>query len=105
MLRMSPQIVQFLTMELKSETAEFSTFVLDYQDLFSTTPDHTSLVYHDIPTQGPPICVPPRKVPAHYRIEVERKVQHMLEQGVIAESSSPWMASAVFVPKKSVYLY
>ena len=83
------------------ESAEFSAVVSEYQDLFSTTPGYTSLAYHYIPTQGPPIRVPPRRVPAHYRTEVERQIQQMLEQGVITESSSPWMAPAVFVPKKS----
>ena len=83
------------------QTAEFSGVISEYQDLFSTTPGHTSLACHHIPTQGPPIRVPPRRVPAHYRNEVERQIQQMLEQGVITESSSPWMAPAVFVPKKS----
>jgi len=54
------------------------------------------------PTQCPPIRVPPRRVPARYRTEVERQVQQMLEQGVITESSSPWMALA---PKKSGELH
>ena len=48
-----------------------------------------------------PLDVSPRRVPAHYREEVERKLEEMLQQGVIEESSSPWMAPAVFVPKKS----
>ena len=46
--------------------------------------------------------IPPRRVPAHYRDEVDKQIQVMLEQGIIIEeSSSPWMAPAVFVPKKS----
>jgi len=45
--------------------------------------------------------MPPRQVPAHYRSEVERQIKQILDQGVIIESSSPWMAPAVFIPKKS----
>ena len=45
--------------------------------------------------------VPPRRVPTHYRKEVEQLIHSMLEQDIITESSSPWMAPAVFVPKKS----
>ena len=45
--------------------------------------------------------VPPRRIPAHYRETVEKQIHQMLEQGVIEESCSPWMAPAVFVPKKS----
>lgn len=40
-------------------------------------------------------------MPAHYREEIERQIQSMLDLGIIEESSSSWMAPAVFVPKKS----
>ena len=36
-----------------------------------------------------------------YRETVEKQIHHILEQGIIEESCSPWMAPAVFVPKKS----
>ena len=75
--------------------------VAEYQDLFRTTPGVTEEAYHFIPTTGNPVKVPPRRVPAHYREEVDRQIRTMLEQGIIEESSSPWMAPAVFVPKKS----
>ena len=45
--------------------------------------------------------VPLRRIPANYRAEVERQIQTMLEEGIIEESSSPWMAPAVFVRKKT----
>ena len=75
--------------------------VAEYKDLFRTTPGVTEEACHFIPTTGNPVKVPPRRVPAHYREEVDRQIRTMLEQGIIVESSSPWMAPAVFVPKKS----
>ena len=83
-----------------------STVVDKFKDLFCTTPGHTSVSSHHISTKGspirvPPRCVPPRCVPAHYRNEVEQQINQMLTQGIISESSSPSMAPAVFVPKKS----
>ena len=82
-------------------TTTFSNIINQYKHLFCTTPGKTSRAYHHIPTKGHPIRVPPRRVPAHYRSEVERQINEMLEQGIITPSSSPWMAPAVFVPKKS----
>ena len=69
-----------------------------YRDLFRT-PGVTEAAYHFIPTTGNPDKVPPRRVPAHYREEIDHQIQTMLEQGIIEESSSPWMAPAVFLPK------
>ena len=45
--------------------------------------------------------IPPCKIPAHHRETVEKQIHYMLEQGIMEESCSPWMAPAVFVPKKS----
>ena len=79
--------------------------VAEYKDLFCTTPGHTSVACHHIPTKGSSIRVPPRCIPAHYRSEVERQLNQMLKQDIITESSSPWMTPAVFVPKKSSELH
>lgn len=78
-----------------------SSIVESNRDLFRTTPGATSVAHHYIPTEGSPVRVPPRRIPAQYRVEVERQIDEMLKQGIIKESSSPWMAPAVFVPKKS----
>ena len=79
----------------------FQTVIEEYQSLFRTTPGVTEAACHYIPTTGNPVRVPPRRIPAHYRQEVETQINTMLQQGIIEESSSPWMAPAVFVPKKS----
>ena len=85
----------------KCQSAPLTTMVAQYKDLFSITPGHTSVACHHIPTKGSPVRVPPRRVPAHYRSEIERQINQMLRQDIISESTSPWMAPAVFVPKKS----
>ena len=79
----------------------FRQLMEEYKDLFCTTPGKTTYDCHYIPTKGPPIRVPRRCIPGHYRQEVVRQIDLMLSLGVIKESSSPWMASTVFVPKKS----
>ena len=72
----------------------------EYNNLFRCSPGVTDLSHHHIPTTGNPIRILPRRIPAHYKKEVEEQLQQMLEKGVIQESSSPWMAPAVFVQEK-----
>ena len=82
-----------------------SSVIREYEHLFRTTPGCTEKAYHFILTTGNPVRIPPRRIPAHYRMEVNRQIQTMLEQNIIEESSSPWMAPAVFVLKKSCDLW
>lgn len=79
----------------------FSAIIEEYRDLFRTTPGATELAQHFIPTTGNPVRVPPRRIPNQFREEVEKQIEEMLELGIIVESSSPWMAPAVYVRKKS----
>ena len=79
----------------------FEVVVEEFKDLFRMSPRVTFKAQHYIPTTGNPVRVPPRQIPAHYRDEVEQQIQEMLDLGIIEESSSPWMAPAVFVRKKS----
>ena len=73
----------------------------EYKYLFRSVPGATTLAYHHIPTTENPIRVPPRRIPGHYKQEIEQQIREMLHQGIIEESCSPWMAPAVFVRKKS----
>ena len=80
----------------KCPKSNLTIIVEEYKHLFSIQPDTTFAALHYIPTKGPPIRVPPRRIPAHYHEEVEKQIQDMLSQGTIEKSSSPWMAPAVF---------
>eukprot|EP00731_Ephydatia_muelleri_P002618 Em0001g2618a len=79
----------------------FVDLLQSFKDLFKSTPGKTTLTHHLIPTTGSPLKVPPRRVPAEYRAEVEGLLKEMLQEGIIEESSSPWMAPAVYVKKKT----
>ena len=81
---------------------EFRQLIEEYNDSLCTT----GKIKHDfhyiyISTKGPPICAPPRLIPGYYQDEVIYQLELMLSQGVIKESSSPWMAPIAFVPKNS----
>ena len=84
----------------KCEHTDLSQVVNEFADLFKTKPGMTTAECHYIPTSGCPVKVPPRRIPVHYREEVQQQLQDMLNQGIIEESSSPWMAPMVFVHKK-----
>ena len=63
--------------EVKYDTppapAELRDLVKKFEVLFSTGPGSTTIAYHTIPTADhPPVRDPPRRVPAHYRAEIER---------------------------------
>ena len=72
-----------------------------HKQLFITRPGKAEGTYHYIPTSGCPVKVPPRRIPAHYKEEVETLIQTMLDNHIIEPSSSPWMSPAVFVRKKT----
>ena len=79
----------------------FNSVVKEFSDLLSTHPGVTKAATHHINTVGPPARVPPRRIPAHFQEEVEHQIRNMLQKGRIEESSSPWMAPAVYVRKKT----
>ena len=81
--------------------SELSTVVQEILPLFCTKFGYTNLAQHFIPTSGVPGKILPRRIPAHYRQDVEEQLQEMLTEGIITESSSPWMAPMVFVKKKT----
>ena len=78
-------------------TDSLSLLLNEYQELFRTSPGCTTAAEHFIPTSGTPVKVPPRRVPANYRVEVERQSEEMLAEGIIEKSSNAWLAPAVFV--------
>ena len=64
------------------------------------SPGSTTVAQHFIPTSDTPVRVPPHRIPANYHIVVEKQIQTMLKEGIIEESSSPWLVSSCSVGHK-----
>ncbi|KRZ54044.1 Retrovirus-related Pol polyprotein from transposon [Trichinella nativa] len=88
-------------LDLPSCAETYQNIVSSFKNIFRTTPGLTSVIEHQIWTVGSPIKVPPRRVPEAFRADVEKQLQEMLKQGIIEPSNSPWMAPALYTPKKS----
>ena len=74
----------------------FMATVRKFKNLFITKPGTTTVTSHHITTTGPPVHVPPRRIPAHFRDEVELQIRQLLHNGSIVESCSPWLAPALY---------
>ena len=96
---------QSTTLEMPEHTPGLKSILAQYKQLFVRKPGKAEGTYHYIPTSGSPVKIPPRRIPAHYKEEVENQIenqiQSMLANHTIEESSSPWMSPAVFVKKKT----
>ena len=79
----------------------FEETVRQARDQFVKTPWLTKLACHQIDTVGSPTRVPPRRIPAHLQQEVQEQMNDMLKKGIIVESSSSWLAPAVYTRKKA----
>uniref|UniRef100_A0A5S6QUI8 Uncharacterized protein n=1 Tax=Trichuris muris TaxID=70415 RepID=A0A5S6QUI8_TRIMR len=79
----------------------FKAVVTEFKRLFGTKPGFTNVCEHAIPADGPPVRVPPRRVPMQYREAVENQLEVTLRQGIIRRTQSPWLAAAVCTLKKS----
>ncbi|KAL5496544.1 hypothetical protein EMCRGX_G012850 [Ephydatia muelleri] len=79
----------------------FEETVRQARDRFVKTPWLTKLACHQIDTVGSPTRVPPRRIPAHFQQEVQEQMNDMLKKGIIVESSSSWLAPAVYTREKT----
>ena len=84
------------------QVGNLQTVVHEFQEIFQTSGKTDASYYYYIPTTGPPLCVPPICIPIYYHEEVLKQLQSMLDQGIIKQSSSPWMAPAFFVRKNQI---
>ena len=74
----------------------------EHQMLFTTQLGSTKITEHVIDTaDAPPVRVPPRPIPFHYKKQVHDQLQEMMKAGIIQPSKSPWSAPAVYVPKSN----
>ncbi|CAM5135623.1 unnamed protein product [Natator depressus] len=68
--------------------------------MFSATPGQTKWAYHSIDTgNARSIRAQPYRVSPQAKTAIERKIQDMLQMGVICPSNSAWAFPVVLVPK------
>ena len=91
-----PQFGKGPEFDIPSCMAELTGVIERYKHLFSTVPGSTNMAFHTIETaDNAPIRVPPRRIPAHFRDEIQNQLQDMLARNIIRVNSSPWLAPAV----------
>ena len=87
----------------QSQKAALNKLLGEYRDVFSKEGDpisSTSLVEHEIYTEGPPVRLPFRRQNPLVRAQEQSQVKEMLRDGVIRSFISPWASPVVMVMKK-----
>lgn len=90
----------------KEEYDSLMTICREFSDIFHLEGDKlscTNAVYHEIyvnpATQ--PINERPYRLPFKHKQEIDKQIQKLQEENIIAPSRSPWNAPLLVVPKKS----
>ena len=87
----------------ESQKEALNKLLRKYKDVFSKEGDpisSTSLVEHEIYTEGPPVRLPFRRQNPLVRAQEQSQVKEMLRDGLIRSSISPWASPVVMVKKK-----
>ena len=87
----------------QSQKAALNKLLGEYRDVFSKEGDpisSTSLLEHEIYTEGPPVRLPFCRQNPLVRAQEQSQVKEMLRDGVIRSSISPWASPVVMVKKK-----
>ena len=87
----------------QNQKAALNKLLGEYRYVFSKEGDpisSTSLVEHEIYTEGPPVRLPFRQQNPLVRAQEQSQVKEMLRDGVIRSSISPWASPVVMVKKK-----
>ena len=62
-----------------SQDPDFKAILEKHKELFCNIPGKTTATEHYIPTTGNPVKIPPRRIPANCRAEVEQPISSMLQ--------------------------
>ena len=85
----------------ESDSKQIFDILASFPDVFNEGLGHTSVLSHHINTgNSTPIRQYPRRLPFHFRGEIDKQVKDMLQQGVVRPSTSPWASPVVLVKKK-----
>ena len=87
----------------QSEKEKLMKLINEFSDIFASQGCEfgcTSVVKHEIKTEGPPVRQQVRRIPVALKNVVDREVEKMLKLGVVRPSQSPWSSPTVMVRKK-----
>ena len=85
--------------EVKKELIQL---IGEYKDVISELPGQTNVIQHEIKVNSDSyLKQKPYQVPYHYRKDVEKEIQLLLDNGLIQKSQSPYASPIVIVKKKN----
>lgn len=75
-----------------------------FKDLFITKLGTTTVTSHHITTTEPPVCLPPRRIPAHFQDKVEVQICPLSQRAWMISSFIPAMAAVYGMNQFRYYL-
>ena len=85
---------------------QFGSSVKEFSDIFSKSEldlGKCDVTTHriEVERRSKPVKIPTRRVPLHYKEDLQKKIYVFLEKELIAPCHSPYSAPAMWVPKKN----